>query len=336
MRHRRTRAWWSLPSDRPRRGLLVSQRLVAWPSPLSHPRGMHVFTAGDICHLLSFVVMFWKLHTSKSVAGISLKTQELYAIVFLARYLDLFWNFLSMYNVVMKIIFIISSMSIVYIIRFGVPHKDTYNAEDDAFPYLYLIVPAALLGVAINQDYSSPFEMCWAFSIYLEAVAILPQLFMLQKQGPPRHVEGFARTPYAQPARDLSALFRRLGESDVALHLPARHVPPLLPLQLGVPLRHGGQLHAADRVGLRHRADGAVPRLFLHVHQRQAGTHRRTHRAAGVGRCPARCYGRQVTGDRRPLFPLATYACGRLLPSLARVPCGVWKGLGGAEPRKMC
>jgi len=25
--------------------------------------------------------------------------------------------------------------------------------------------------------------MCWAFSIYLEAVAILPQLFMLQKQG---------------------------------------------------------------------------------------------------------------------------------------------------------
>ena len=40
-----------------------------------------------------------------------------------------------------------------------------------------------MLGVAINQDYGSPFEMIWAFSIYLEAVAILPQLFMLQKQG---------------------------------------------------------------------------------------------------------------------------------------------------------
>jgi hypothetical protein len=25
--------------------------------------------AGDLCHLLSFVVMFWKLHTSRSVAG---------------------------------------------------------------------------------------------------------------------------------------------------------------------------------------------------------------------------------------------------------------------------
>ena len=53
---------------------------------------------GDVCHLLSFVVMFWKLHSSESVAGVSLKTQELYAIVFIARYPDLFWNFLSIYN----------------------------------------------------------------------------------------------------------------------------------------------------------------------------------------------------------------------------------------------
>lgn len=51
-----------------------------------------------MCHLLSFVFMFWKLHSSQSVAGISLKTQELYVIVFVARYLDLFWNFLSIYN----------------------------------------------------------------------------------------------------------------------------------------------------------------------------------------------------------------------------------------------
>ena len=53
---------------------------------------------GDMAHLLSFVMMFWKLHTSRSVAGISLKTQELYVMVFCARYLDLFWNFLSIYN----------------------------------------------------------------------------------------------------------------------------------------------------------------------------------------------------------------------------------------------
>ena len=83
----------------------------------------------------------------------------------------------------MKVIFITASLSIVYIIRFGVPHKDSYNKEDDAFPSQYLIVPALLLGVVINQDHKSLFEIIWAFSIYLEAVAILPQLFLLQKQG---------------------------------------------------------------------------------------------------------------------------------------------------------
>jgi len=145
---------------------------------------MNVFRLlGDASHLLSFVVMFWKLFTSGSVSGISLKTQEIYVIVFIFRYLDLFWNFLSIYNWIMKLIFIASSVSIVYIMRFGKPHKDTYSKDDDAFPYMYLIIPAALLGVAVNQDHESPFEMCWAFSIYLEAVAILPQLFMLQKQG---------------------------------------------------------------------------------------------------------------------------------------------------------
>ena len=35
--------------------------------------------------------------------------------------------------------------------RYGVPHKDTYNDEDDVFPSRYLIVPAALLGLAVNQ-----------------------------------------------------------------------------------------------------------------------------------------------------------------------------------------
>ena len=37
------------------------------------------------------------------VAGISLKTQVLYVIVFCTRYIDLLWNFASMYNWCMKV-----------------------------------------------------------------------------------------------------------------------------------------------------------------------------------------------------------------------------------------
>ncbi|EOD08041.1 hypothetical protein EMIHUDRAFT_425400 [Emiliania huxleyi CCMP1516] len=212
---------------------------------------MNVFRLlGDTSHLLSFIVMFWKLFTSKSVAGISLKTQLLYVIVFCFRYLDIFWNFLSIYNTIMKVIFISSSVAVVYVMKFGVPHKDTYSQEDDAFPIAYLVAPAALMGVAFNQDHESPFEMCWAFSIYLEAVAILPQLFMLQKQGG------------AEP-----------------LHIAAGAVPPLLHPQLDLPLRDRAALHAAHRLDLGHCPDGALPRLLLHVHEVEArARHRRAHR----------------------------------------------------------
>lgn len=145
---------------------------------------MNIFRfLGDLSHIVSFILLLHKIIKGKSAAGISLRTQELYAIVFCSRYIDLFWNFSSMYNWVLKVCFIGASLTIVYTMRFGAPQKATYNPEVDAFPVQYLIGPCALLGVIINQDHKSPFEMVWAFSIYLEAVAILPQLFLLQKQG---------------------------------------------------------------------------------------------------------------------------------------------------------
>ena len=100
-----------------------------------------------------------------------------------------------MYNWILKICFISASLAIVYFMRYGAPQKATYNAEQDAFPIQYLIGPCALLGLTINQDHWSPFEVIWAFSVYLEAVAILPQLFLLQKLGEVRPTR--AASPHA-------------------------------------------------------------------------------------------------------------------------------------------
>ncbi|KAL6189119.1 hypothetical protein ACLB2K_040509 [Fragaria x ananassa] len=79
--------------------------------------------ASDITHLISILVLLLKIYATRScsgkkklltasfyrlafrfsgadpvrffTAGISLKTQELYVVVFLARYLDLFTDFIS-------------------------------------------------------------------------------------------------------------------------------------------------------------------------------------------------------------------------------------------------
>jgi len=134
-------------------------------------------------HLFSFLVLFLKMHASRSVAGISLKTQQLYVIIFVCRYMDVFWNFMSLYNTIMKILFITFSLATVWMMTHARPQASTYSPDDDSFPSLVLIVPCAVLGVLINQNHSDPFEWLWAFSIYLEAVAIIPQLFLLQKLG---------------------------------------------------------------------------------------------------------------------------------------------------------
>lgn len=143
---------------------------------------MNIFRfMGDAFHILSFVLLLKKIIQGKSARGISLRTQELYLIVFVARYVDLFWNFSSMYNWFLKVLFISCSSAIVYFLR--VRCKDTYDPDLDSFPVQYVLGACTLLGVLINQDHYSLFEMVWAFSIYLEAVAIGPQLFLLQKAG---------------------------------------------------------------------------------------------------------------------------------------------------------
>ncbi|GAB7365725.1 hypothetical protein MBLNU230_g7062t2 [Neophaeotheca triangularis] len=61
-------------------------------------------------------------------------------------------------------------------------YKPTHDPNQDTFKVQYLIAGAAVMGILLPYKYK-PTEMLWAFSIWLEAVAILPQLFMLQRTG---------------------------------------------------------------------------------------------------------------------------------------------------------
>eukprot|EP00808_Paulinella_micropora_P005934 g65643.t1 len=141
---------------------------------------MNIFrVGGDMMHLLSIFILLLKIVSVKNCFGISLKTQALYLLVFITRYLDIFYTYhLSIYNFIMKIIFILTSGAIVYLMKFKAPYCKTYEAEKDTFNILFVIVPCAILALLIN-DYPSPIEILWTFSIYLEAVAILPQLIVV-------------------------------------------------------------------------------------------------------------------------------------------------------------
>ena len=135
---------------------------------------------GDLSHLLAIVLLLLKIWKTRSCAGISGKSQALFLIVFVTRYLDLLTNFVSLYNTVMKLFFIGSAAGTVYLMYFK--FKATYDGNHDTFRVEFLLAPAALLACLLNHEFSV-MEILWTFSIYLESVAILPQLFMVSKTG---------------------------------------------------------------------------------------------------------------------------------------------------------
>ncbi|KAG6871792.1 hypothetical protein C0995_016593 [Termitomyces sp. Mi166 len=60
--------------------------------------------------------------------------------------------------------------------------RPTHDPSIDTFRVEYLIGPCFVLGLIFNYGFSFT-EVFWSFSIFLESVAILPQLFMLQRTG---------------------------------------------------------------------------------------------------------------------------------------------------------
>ncbi|GKY93778.1 hypothetical protein MPSEU_000345000 [Mayamaea pseudoterrestris] len=150
---------------------------------------MNIFRlAGDMSHLFSIIVLLLRLRVAKNAQGISVRTHELFLVVFLTRYLDLFTSFYSIYNSVMKVVYISATAAIIYMIRFQEPIKSTYDKAQDSFlHWKYLVAPCsilALLTYVLSHGFSKSFkfiELLWTFSIFLEAVAILPQLVVLQR-----------------------------------------------------------------------------------------------------------------------------------------------------------
>jgi len=142
---------------------------------------MNIFRlTGDLSHLLAIIILLLKIWKTRSCAGISGKSQILFSLVYITRYLDLFTNYISLYNSFMKIVFIGSSLATLYLMY--AKFKATYDRNHDTFRIEFLLIPVTLLGLLVNHEFT-PLEVLWTFSIYLESVAILPQLFLVSKTG---------------------------------------------------------------------------------------------------------------------------------------------------------
>ena len=97
----------------------------------------------QIIALMRFIFFF---------AGLSGKSQILFALVFSTRYLDLVLTFISVYNTVMKIIYLVCAYGTVYLML--IKFKATYDSNHDTFRIEFLLIPVAGLACLVNHEFS--------------------------------------------------------------------------------------------------------------------------------------------------------------------------------------
>ncbi|OON15335.1 ER lumen protein retaining receptor, partial [Opisthorchis viverrini] len=180
---------------------------------------MNVFRlAGDLSHLLAIFILLLKIYSSRSCRGRFAQCFNPHTFLRLIREdtTDVRTGLHDeisgplLYNTIMKIVFILSSYLTVYFMYSK--FKQTLETTDSLFRLPYFIVPIGGLAVLVNHN-ATPLEVCnytcylinpyhvagskallflfppdqqqvlWTFSIYLESVAILPQLFMISSTG---------------------------------------------------------------------------------------------------------------------------------------------------------
>lgn len=129
---------------------------------------------GDFLHLGGMLQGLLAVWSAGSVEGFSKKTQVLYQLVFVSRYLDLFTVTQNWYLILFKVTynlltaFMLSSFSFLW---------QTYNAEADSCNLLLIVPPAAAATYLVSVGSSFRDEM-WTFSEFLEPVALVPQYIM--------------------------------------------------------------------------------------------------------------------------------------------------------------
>lgn len=115
---------------------------------------------------------------TQSVSGLSLKTQQLYGAVFVTR---------LMFKVVYEQDYLYAMIEtgamaltayLVYLIR--VQYHASYQEDNDSFNSLYLVGPCLLVALILHPNVTGSWliNVLWAFSTYLEALALIPQLFV--------------------------------------------------------------------------------------------------------------------------------------------------------------
>lgn len=100
----------------------------------------------------------------QSASGVSFKSQFLYLLVYITRYIDLLYDPGSLYNIIFKIVFLASQTYIIYLMLND--YKPTHDPNLDTFKVEYLLGFSAVMGILFPYFYT-PTEVLRDFSTHI-------------------------------------------------------------------------------------------------------------------------------------------------------------------------
>ncbi|KAK9671643.1 hypothetical protein RND81_12G044400 [Saponaria officinalis] len=139
----------------------------------------HFYIAAQFAHAASILILVFKLSFSKTCAGLSLKSQELTAIHLALGILPSV-GVRGFLFVALDVVSLVATLWVIYMIRFKL--KSTYTKNLDNMPLYYVLVPCAIVSLIAHPRgyFNFVASWIWAFCMAVEAVAVLPQLRLIQ------------------------------------------------------------------------------------------------------------------------------------------------------------
>jgi len=182
-------------------GSTVNGMLMAWVGFMGlggwtyHELAQKEFTAiltlSVFAQALAFLFLHMQISASRSVAGISGRSLIMHAVKLCCRLSTTLWldgylptdksgDWIYQVGDVLSFLLVLQILFSVFVV-----HKSSYQSGVDTLDVNNLIFGATVLAIVIHPSLNAwtPFDVLWTVHLYVDALAMVPQLWMISKAG---------------------------------------------------------------------------------------------------------------------------------------------------------
>jgi len=148
-----------------------------------------ILTLSVFAQALAFALLYMQISGNRSVAGISGRSLIMHAVKLCCRLGTTLWldgylptdksgDWIYQVGDVLSLLLVLQILFSIF-----VAHKGSYQSNDDTLDVSNLLLGAVVLAVIVHPSLNAwtPFDILWTVHLYVDAMAMVPQLWMISK-----------------------------------------------------------------------------------------------------------------------------------------------------------